>query len=108
MKTSHAQSTLINHLKKRDPKLSDNDVSETISGLRRFVILVQKIYTQPQSTLKLVDVKIGKKVIRKDLLITTTMEEIVKTKSGKRNTPLLLAFRTAYDVATKGKKKNGN
>lgn len=76
---SPAQKKLINHLLKRDPKLTEKELSSLLSSIKRFVTVVQKIYTEPQAKIYLKDVvENGKKV--KKRFVETNIEELLKVK----------------------------
>ncbi|QQG44417.1 MAG: hypothetical protein HYW86_00675 [Candidatus Roizmanbacteria bacterium] len=67
--TSKAQKNFISHLLKRDPKLGDKDIPPLLSSFKRFVKVVQRIYTEPQAQIT---------IKNKQRIITTDLEEFRK------------------------------
>lgn len=101
MSITSSRQRLISHLKKRDPKLTDDDASQVVSSLKRFVILVQKLYTQPQAELLYKDRKVDGKKIRV-LTINTNIDELAKVTNGP--TPIQVAMNKLMKAVTKGKR----
>ncbi len=107
MTNINSQKQLIRHLKNKDSKLTDNDISEVISGLRRFVVLAQKIYTQPQAQFSYKNLKIPfTKQSVKTFVVKTTMDELDKVKNPDES--MKSVFKKFVHEVTKGKKLNGN
>lgn len=76
-----AKKRLISYLLKRDPTLTEIDITSQLIGINRFVKIVQKIYTEPQATISFKEFEVdGKKV--KKRLIETTLEELSKLNRG--------------------------
>lgn len=67
--TSKAQKKFGTHLMKRDPKLSEKDIPPLLNSFKRFVKVVQKIYTEPQAQIT---------IKNKQRIITTDLEEFRK------------------------------
>jgi hypothetical protein len=76
-KQTSAQKKFISHLMKRDPKLSEKDIPPLLNSFKRFVKVVQKLYTEPQAQITIKDFKENGKVIRKRI-ISTDLEEFRK------------------------------
>jgi len=74
---SPAKKKLISYLLKRNPNLSEKDISTILTGIKRFVDLTRKIYTEPQAHVSYKDRKVGKK-IKKIRVLDTKMEELAK------------------------------
>lgn len=76
-KQTPAQKRFVSHLMKRDPKLSEKDIPLLLNSFKRFVKVVQKLYTEPQAQITIKDFKENGKVIRKRI-ISTDLEEFKK------------------------------
>lgn len=100
---SPAQKKLINHLLKRDPKLTEKELSSLLSSIKRFVKVVQKIYTEPQAQITIKDFKENGKVVRKRI-INTDLEEFKKVfDRNKQKQDLAETFRKFHKSVTKDK-----
>ncbi|MBU4210481.1 hypothetical protein KKC08_00660 [Patescibacteria group bacterium] len=103
-KPTQAQKKLISYLKKRDSKLSEKEVLVLMNGIRRFVNVVRKIYTEPQAEIIYKDRKIGEKTI-KQRVIKTDLTELVKVLDGKKKRyPLIETILKFNRTVTKAKK----
>ena len=101
-KLTPPQKKLIAYLKKRYPDLSDKDIPVVLNDIKRFVKVVQKIYTEPQSQITIREVeKDGKKVKQK--VFTVDLDEFGKAidKTKKINT-----FGEVYKKITGAAKNN--
>jgi hypothetical protein len=67
--SSKAQKKFVTHLIKRDPKLSETDIPPLLNSFKRFVKVVQKLYTEPQAQIT---------IKNKQRIITTDLEEFRK------------------------------
>ncbi len=98
-----AQKKLTSFLKRRDPKLTEKDIAITLTGVKRFVNLARKIYTEPQAQVTYKDRKIGKKT-QKDRIFTTDMKELTKVMK-KPAEPIEEVFRKFHKSVTNNEKK---
>lgn len=108
-----AQNKFVTFLKKRDPKLSDKDINELLSGFKRFVKVVHKIYTEPQAQFHIEDkykkykVKGGEIVVEKAekvKIISADYEELKKVfDKSKKKQNLIEVLRQFTKEVTKDK-----
>lgn len=89
-----AQKKLISFLKKRHPSLSEKELVETLTGLKRFVNVVRKIYTEPQAQIKIID---------KKKIVSTDLEEFKKVLGRNKSMPLEEAFKSLNSAVEKDK-----
>ena len=99
MKDTEAKTKLIKHLKKRNPQLSEQDLSLVLESFRRFVLVMQKIYSEPQAQV------IYKQIKKKDYrIINTDLEELSKVLDHKKNSePIRDVFEKLRKAVTKDK-----
>jgi len=76
-RTSPAKEKLIIKIKKRNPNFSEKDVLSILNGIKRFVDLTRKIYTEPQARITYKDVRVKGKIV-KDPTYHTDIEEVAK------------------------------
>jgi len=101
--SSKAQKKFATHLMKRDPKLSEKDIPPLLNSFKRFVKVVQKIYTEPQAQIIIKDFKENGKIVRKRI-INTDLEEFKKVfDKGKPRQDLIETFRKFHKSVTKDK-----
>lgn len=101
--SSKAQKKFATHLMKRDPKLSEKDIPPLLNSFKRFVKVVQKIYTEPQAQITIKDFKVKGKVVRKRI-ISTDLEEFKKVfDKDKPRQDLIETFRKFHKSVTKDK-----
>lgn len=102
---SPTKKKLIVYLKKQHPEVEDKDIPHLLSDIRRFVNVIQKIYTEPQARIYLKEInEHGKKV--KKRFIDTNFEELLKIKrsSGEPVTGKTLRELTEKVLGVKYKK----
>lgn len=90
-------------MKKRDPNLTEKELSTLLNGIRRFVVVVQKIYTQPQAQTKYKEV-VENGIKTKNRIIETDKEELSKVTRG-RGKPIIETFREFNERITGDKYK---
>lgn len=74
---SPAKKRLKKYLLKRNPNLSEKELSSLLHDIRRFVSVVQKIYSEPQAHIYFKETKVnGQKI--KNKIIETDIEEVGK------------------------------
>ena len=101
--TSKAQNKFATHLMKRDPKLDEKDIPPLLSSFRRFVKVVQRIYTEPQAQITIKDFKENGKIVRKRI-ISTDLEEFRKViTKGKGPQSFSKSFDKLNKAVTKDK-----
>ncbi|MBU1117557.1 hypothetical protein KKD37_01180 [Patescibacteria group bacterium] len=92
---SPAQNKFISHLLKRDPKLGEKDIPPLVNSFKRFVKVVQKIYTEPQAQII---------IKNKKRIITTDIKEFKKVfDKDNPKQDLLDTFRKFHKSVTKDK-----
>ena len=102
-KITSAQRRFANYLLKRNPSLTEKDIPPLLSSFKRFVTVVQKIYTEPQAQITIKEVKENGKSIRKRV-ITTDLEELQKiTRKSKGPKSFKDTFGTLNKAVTKDK-----
>ena len=89
-----AQKKLVNHLMKRNPDLSEKELGSLLGSIRRFVTVVQKIYTEPQAQIKIID---------KKRIIDTDLEEFRKVLGNEKSISINKAFKDFNEEVTKDK-----
>ena len=103
-KLTPAQNKLVTYLIKRDPKLKKDDLISLLSSIKRFVTVVQKIYTEPQARMYYKEVdENGKKV--KKRYIDTNIEELLKVKRAPKEPITIKTFRELTQKITGVKPK---
>ena len=98
---SSAQKKLISYLKKRRFGVEAEDIPSLLNDIRRFVVLVQKIYTEPQAQVTIRDRHVNGKII-KDQIFNTTPEELEKVRENPSDTTIEL-IRKAHKKVTRKK-----
>ena len=83
-KKTPAQKKLTTYLKKQYPDLKEKNIPEVLSGIKRFVNVVRKIYTEPQAQISIKELKING-VKQKKRIITTAIKEVVKVIDKTEN-----------------------
>lgn len=102
---SPAQKKLLTYLvEKRKMKIDKDEVIPILDSIRRFVMVVHKIYTEPQATIFYKEFKEDGKKIKKRV-ITTTLEEIDKVKTDPNEPITIKTIRDTYQQITKSKYK---
>jgi hypothetical protein len=99
---SKSQKKFVTHLMKRNPKLSEKDIPPLLSSFKRFVKVVQKIYTEPQAQIIIKDFKENGKVVRKRI-ISTDLEEFRKVITKGKGPQL---FSKTFDKLNKAVTKD--
>lgn len=92
------QKKFISYLKKRDPKMSDEETLEVLSGLTRFVKVVQKIYTEPQAQFSIKEKKVGNKTIKQQI-ITSDYEQLLKVRDKSKKKESLIGLIKKFNKA---------
>ena len=95
-----AQKKLITHLLKRDSSLNEKTIIPVLNSIKRFVTLVQRIYTQPQAQISYKVRKVGNKT-EKIRLIKTDYTELMKVVD--KQSSLMEAFSKFNKAVTKSK-----
>lgn len=102
---SPTKKKLIAQFRKRDPTLTNEDVSRLINSTRRFVDLIRKIQNEPQVQISYKDVRRGNSGITKSVRhINTSIDELPKL-SEKQSQPIPEVFRRLSKFIDK--KKHG-
>jgi len=91
-----AQKKFVSYLKKRDPSVTDKDIPHLLSSFKRFVKVVQKIYTEPQAQVTIKDFKENGKNVRKKVF-TTDIKELKKVFDKKEGPHDLLEVMRKLD-----------
>ena len=100
---SPAQKKFISFLLKRDPSLKEKDIPTVLNGFKRFVKVVQRIYTEPQAQITIKDFKENGKLVRKRI-ISTDLEEFRKViTKGKGPQSFSKTFDKLNKAVTKDK-----
>jgi hypothetical protein len=86
MNDTPAKKKLITYLKQQHPNVEDNDIPPLLSDIKRFVTVVQKIYTEPQAQIKFKEKKVNGKIV-KYKVVETDIEEFGKVR-GKNETKI--------------------
>jgi len=76
-----AKKKLISYLKKQHPEVEDKDIPRLLSDIRRFVTVVQRIYTEPQFQIRYKEKKKNGK-ITKYRIVDTDIEEFGKVRGN--------------------------
>ena len=101
---TQAGKKLISYILKRDPKLTDRELGLLMNNIRRFVTVVQKIYTEPQAKIQIFERKIGNKKY-KQRVISTDLNELKKVIDKSKPTQSLReVFRSLNKAILKDKK----
>jgi hypothetical protein len=100
---STSQQKLINYFYKKDPKLTEKDITALLSDTKRFVNLVKKMRTEPQARVVYKDRKVDGKII-KDKIFNTDLEELQKVLEPNEILSMK-SFRKLHESLAK--KKNG-
>lgn len=80
------------YLKKQHPEVEDKDIPHLLSDIRRFVTVVQKIYTEPQAQIKYKEKKVNGKIV-KYRVVETDIEEFGKVRGkSEKKIPLIEAI----------------
>lgn len=79
---------------KRNPDLSEKELGSLLGSIRRFVTVVQKIYTEPQAQIKIID---------KKRIIDTDLEEFRKVLGNEKSISINKAFKDFNEEVTKDK-----
>lgn len=102
-KQTSAQKKLISFLRKRDSHLNETDILQLLSGIKRFVNVVQKIYTEPQATITIKDKKEGNKTVHQRI-ISADLEEFKKVfDKNKTEQEAFTVMRKFHKSVTKDK-----
>lgn len=99
-----AKRRLLSSIKQKFPNISDDELPDILNGVKRFVTVVQKIYTEPQAHIKIIEKKIGKKKIKKRVIESDLVEFKKVVDKDKPTTSLSDAFRAFNKAVTKDKK----
>lgn len=59
-----AAKKLKTYLRKQHPEVEDKNIPHLLNGIRRFVTVIQKIYTEPQAQIRYKEKKINGKIIK--------------------------------------------
>lgn len=95
-----AKKKLINHLLKRNPNLTEKELNSLVISIKRFVRVVQKIYTEPQAQVTIRDRNVNGKIV-KDQIYNTTLEELEKVREKPSETFIELIRKTHKKVTRK-------
>jgi hypothetical protein len=71
---SRAQNKFEAYLMRWDHNLSEKDIPSLLNSFKRFVKVVQKLYTEPQAQITIKDFKENGKVVRKRIITTDLIE----------------------------------
>ncbi len=98
-----ARKKFVAHLLKQDPKLSEKETSFLLNSFKRFVKVVQRLYTEPQAQIIIKDQKVGDKIVRQRI-ITSDFEELQKVfDKSKPVQDLAESMRKLHKSITKDK-----
>lgn len=101
-----AQRKLVSYIQKCDPSLSDKDLATILNGIKRFVNLARRIYTEPQARVTYKDIKDGKKII-KQRIFNVDLHELAKVNNKSKQEPVdVNTFRKLHSSLV-GDKKHG-
>lgn len=78
---SPAKKKLIKYLLKRNPNLEETEIASQLNSIKRFVKVVQKIYTEPQAKIYFKEFEENEKKVKKRI-IETTPDELSKLNRG--------------------------
>ena len=99
-----AKKKLIAFLKKQHPEVEDKDIPNILNDIRRFVTVIQKIYSEPQAKVYYKDVSDGGRKV-KNRYIDTNIEELMKLTKGTGKPATIEAFRELTEKVLKIKFK---
>ncbi len=100
-----AKRKLLSYLKKHHPSIVDSEIPLLLHNIERFVLVIQKIYTEPQAKISFKEVKENGIKIKKRF-IETNIEELKKVKR-KPNEPITSkTIREFTEKVSKVKYKN--
>lgn len=74
---SSTKKKLISKIHKHYPNLDDKEMSTVLSNIKKFVVLIQRIKTEPQAQIIYKEKQINGRTI-KDRIIQTDIEELAK------------------------------
>lgn len=74
---SSTKKKLISKIQKQYPNLNGKELSNVLSNIKRFVVLVQRLKTEPQAQIIYKETEINGKTV-KQRMIQTDIEELVK------------------------------
>lgn len=101
---STAKKKLVTFIKKNHPEVKDEKLPLLLKDIRRFVTVVQKIYTEPQAKIYFKDIKEGERKVKKRF-IDTNIEELLKIKRAPREPITVKTIRELTQKVTKTKVK---
>ncbi len=102
-KDSVAERKLTSYLLRKDPKLTERDLSSLLNDFRRFVKVVHKIYTEPQAQFQIVEKEIKGKVT-KLRVINTDIKELKKVlNKDEKSLSIEETFKRFNKAVTKDK-----
>lgn len=100
---SLAKKKLVKHLLKRDPNLTEKDIPLQLNSIKRFVMVIQRLYTEPQAKITIKDFKKNGEMFHKKV-ISTDLEEFKKVfDKDKPRQGLIETFRKFHKSVTKDK-----
>lgn len=85
MNDTPAKKQIITYLKRRCPEIEDKSIPSLLNDIRRFVTVVQKIYTEPQAQIRYKEKKVRGK-IEKYRVFDTDYEELLKVRGKNEKT----------------------
>lgn len=75
-----AKKKIISYFKKQHPEVEDKDIPRLLNDIKRFVTVVQQIYTEPQYQVRIKEKKKDGKIVKYSV-IDTDIDEFTKVKS---------------------------
>lgn len=96
---------LMEFIGKRYPLCEDCEKIEIANDMIRFVNVIQRIYYEPQPTVKMEYRKENGKTV-KDTTINLSSDEFFKILKNKKSMPLDEAFREVHDIATRNRRRH--
>lgn len=68
---------IINFLRQKYPELKDKEIPSLLNDIKRFVLVIQKIYTEPQYQRKIIEKTVEGKIVKVNT-INIPLEEFAK------------------------------
>lgn len=96
-KSTPTKTKLVAYLKKKYPNIKDEELPLLLKDIQRFVVIVQKIYNEPQAKISIKEVEENGKKVKKRF-IDTNIEELLKIK---RNTNEPITVKTIRELTEK-------